>query len=170
MVWIAPMGWLHLIQLPVLPGKRPYLAIWLAGLIHWAALMQGIRLAHPALYLGWISLSGYLAVYLILFVGLTRVAVHRLGISIVWAAPIVWTGLELMRGHALTGFSMALLGHVLYRQVTLIQISDIAGAYAVSFLIMCVAAAVARTCQRWQHPSTAAGAVGRFWPLATAAA
>jgi apolipoprotein N-acyltransferase len=164
------MGWLHLIQLPVLPGKRPYLAIWLAGLIHWAALMQGVRLAHPALYLGWISLAGYLAVYLILFVGLTRVAVHRLGISIVWAAPIVWTGLELMRGHALTGFSMALLGHVLYRQVTLIQISDIAGAYAVSFLIMFVAAAVARMCQRRRHPSTAAGTVGRFWPLATAGA
>lgn len=164
------MGWLRLIQLPVLPGKRPYLAIWLAGLIHWAALMQGIRLAHPALYLGWISLSGYLAVYLILFVGLTRVAVHRLGISIVWAAPIVWTGLELVRGHALTGFSLALLGHVLYRQVTLIQIADIAGAYAVSFLIMFVAAAVARTYQGWQHPSTAAGVVGRSWPLAAAAA
>ena len=170
LVWLAPLGWLHLIQLPVLPGKRPYLAIWLAGLIHWAALMQGIRLAHPALYLGWISLSGYLAVYLIVFVGLTRVAVHRLGISIVWAAPIVWTGLELVRGHALTGFSMALLGHVFYRQVTLIQIADIAGAYAVSFLIMFVAAAVARTCQRWQYPSTAAEAVGRFWPLLAAAA
>ncbi len=170
LVWIAPLGWLHLIQLPVLPGKRPYLAIWLAGLIHWAALMQGIRLAHPALYLGWISLSGYLAVYLIVFVGLTRVAVHRLGISIVWAAPIVWTGLELVRGHALTGFSLALLGHVLYRQVTLIQIADIAGAYAVSFLIMFVAAAVARTCQRWQHPSTAAEAVGRFGHLLAATA
>ncbi len=170
LVWIAPLGWLHLIQLPVLPGKRPYLAIWLAGLIHWAALMQGIRLAHPALYLGWISLAGYLAVYLVVFVGLTRVAVHRLGISIVWAAPIVWTGLELVRGHALTGFSLALLGHVLYRQVTLIQIADIAGAYAVSFLIMFVAAAVARTCQRRQHPSTAAEAVGRFGPLLAATA
>ncbi len=170
LVWIAPIGWLYLIQLPKLPGKRPYLAIWLVGLIHWAALVEGIRLAHPALYLGWLSLSGYLAVYLLLFIGLTRVAVHRLGISIVWAAPIVWTGLELLRGHALTGFSMALLGHVLYRQPTLIQISDLGGAYAVSFLIMFVAAAVTRTCQLWLQPPAPLGSVGRSWPVATAAA
>jgi hypothetical protein len=57
LVWIAPLGWLHLISLPRLPGRRPYLAIWLAGMIHWAAVVQGIRLAHPALYIGWISLS-----------------------------------------------------------------------------------------------------------------
>lgn len=168
LVWIAPIGWLYLIQRPSLPGKRPYLAIWLAGWIHWAALVEGIRLAHPALYLGWISLSGYLAVYCLLFIGLTRVAVHRLGISIVWAAPIVWTGLELLRGYALTGFSMALLGHVLYRQTTLIQISDLGGAYAVSFLIMFVAAAAARTIQLALQAPKTAGVVRRYWPLAAA--
>jgi hypothetical protein len=110
LVWIAPLGWLRLILVPQLPGRRPYWAIWLAGMLHWAVVLQGIRLAHPALYLGWISLSAYLAVYPTLFVGLTRVAVHRLGISVVLAAPIVWTGLELLRGYALTGLSMAPFG------------------------------------------------------------
>ncbi len=142
--WIAPLGWLLLISRKRLPGWRPYLAIWLAGALHWAAVMEGVRLAHPALYLGWLSMSVYLGIYPVLFVGLTRVAVYRLGISVVAAAPIVWTGLELARGYAITGFSMGLLSHTQFRQVVLIQIADLGGAYALSFAMMFVAACLAR--------------------------
>ena len=169
LVWIAPLGWLHLISLPRLPGRRPYWAVWLAGMFHWAAVVQGIRLAHPALYIGWISLSGYLAVYPLLFVGLTRVAVHRLKIPIVFSAPIVWTGLELLRGHALTGFSMALLGHALFQQTTLIQIADVGGAYAVSFLVVFVAAAMPHRLRYWGRQHSDQPAYQRHWPLVAAA-
>ena len=44
-------------------------------------------------------LSFYFAFYLPVFVGLSRVAVHRLRVPVILAAPIVWTGLELARGH-----------------------------------------------------------------------
>lgn len=165
LAWLAPLGWLQLIRLPQLPGRRPYLGIWLAGLLHWLALLQGVRLAHPALYLGWIALAAYVAVYPLLFVALTRVAVHRLRISIILSAPAIWTGLELVRGHALTGFSIALLGHTQIPWTALIQIADVCGAYGVSFVVMGGAACLLRlwnaheTQRRWT-----------LWPLLPLAA
>ncbi|MEX2176921.1 MAG: apolipoprotein N-acyltransferase [Pirellulaceae bacterium] len=145
LAWLAPLPWLWLVLLPTLPGRRPYLAIGLAGFVFWLAMLFGISLAHPALIAGWIALSWYLAFYLPVFVGLTRVAVHRLGVSIVVAAPVVWVGLELVRGHLLTGFSMGLLSHTQVRFPLLLQIADLGGAYAVSFVMLLVTAALART-------------------------
>jgi apolipoprotein N-acyltransferase len=143
LAWLAPLPWLWLIRSPHLSGRRPYLAIWLAGFGFWLAMIQGIRLAHPALYAGWIALSWYLAFYLPVFVGLSRVAVHQARIPLVIAAPVVWTALELVRGHLLTGFSMGILSHTQVRWTMVLQIADLGGAYAVSFVMMLVAAAVA---------------------------
>src|SRR5437868_15439075 len=67
LAWIAPLPWLVLAQKPVLAGRRPYLGIWLAGFLFWLLILQGIRLAHPALIGGWIALSFYLAFYLPIF-------------------------------------------------------------------------------------------------------
>lgn len=144
LAWVAPVGWLVLIRGDRLPGRWPYAAVMLASLLHWLAVLEGIRLAHPALYLGWFALAGYLAVYPVLFVALTRVAVHQCRISVVVAAPVVWTGLEWVRGHAITGFSMALLGHTQIHQTRLLQIADVFGAYGISFLVMLMAALLAR--------------------------
>ena len=107
-------------------------------------MIQWIRLPHWSAWLGWWALSIYLAVYLPLFVAMTHVLVHRWGLSIVWAAPITWTGLELVRGHLLTGFSMSLLGHSQLPWLPLIQVADLTGAYGVSFLVMASAACLER--------------------------
>jgi apolipoprotein N-acyltransferase len=165
--WIAPLPWLWLARQPSLPGWRPYIVLWLCGTIHWLLMLEGIRLAHPALYAGWIALSTYLGVYLPAFIGLTRIAVHRLNMSIVLAAPIVWVGLELLRGHLITGFSMGLLAHTQAEFPLLIQISDLAGGYALSFLIMLIAACLGACV------SLRATQIKRFstwWPVAIAAA
>ncbi len=143
LAWLAPLPWLYLVQQPVLSGRRPYITLWLAGTIHWLLMLDGIRLAHPALYAGWLALASYLGVYLPVFIGLTRVAIHRLNLSLLVAAPIVWVGLELLRGHLITGFSMGLLAHTQAEFPYLIQISDLAGGYSLSFLIMLVAACIA---------------------------
>ena len=165
LAWIAPVGWLWLIRYERLPGRRPYRTLALTSLVHWLAVLQGIRLAHPALYLGWFALSAYLAVYPVLFVVLTRVAVQRWRASIVVAAPIVWTGLELVRGHAITGFSMALLGHTQTSWGDLLQIADIFGAYGVSFVVMLVAAAVARMLPIEAGPDPSTEAKWTWWPV-----
>ncbi|MDH3717815.1 MAG: apolipoprotein N-acyltransferase, partial [Planctomycetota bacterium] len=76
------------------------------------------------------------------FVGLSRVAVHRLGVPLLVAAPVVWTGLELVRAYFASGFLLAALAHTQYRWIGLIQISDLVGAYGLSFLMMFIVACV----------------------------
>jgi apolipoprotein N-acyltransferase len=58
--------------------------------------------------------------------------------------------------------SMASLAHTQYRWVELIQVSDLAGEYGVSFVVMCVAAALARMLPCDDESWT-------VWPLAPAA-
>ena len=123
---------------------RPYCSLWLAGFFFWLLALHWLRLPHWATGFGWLAISFYFAFYLPLFVGLSRLAVHRLRVPVIVAAPVVWTGLELARAHLLTGMTMASLGHTQYRWLALIQLSDLAGAFGVSFLVMLVAACLAR--------------------------
>lgn len=148
LAWIAPVPWLVLITRPTLSGTRPYLFLWVASSVHWLAVLQGIRLPYWALYFGWAALSLYLAIYLPLFIGITRVAVRQAKWPLWLASPVVWVGLEYARGYVATGFSGALLGHTLVNWIPLIQISDLVGAYGVSFLVMLVAAAGVDSVQR----------------------
>ena len=150
----------------------------LAGFCFWMGVLHFLRLPHWATSFGWVALSFYFAFYLPVFVGLSRVAVHRLRVPVILAAPIVWTGLELARGHLLTGMSMACLGHTQYRWIELIQLSDLAGAYGVSFVVMFVAASLARMLPMLSSANAPhCNAGGRFgecsqslWPLLPAAA
>jgi apolipoprotein N-acyltransferase len=156
LAWIAPLPWIWLVQRSQLAGRRPLLAVWAASSAHWLAMVEGIRQAHYANYLGWLALALYLAIYLPLFIGLTRHAVHGWKVPLLIAAPVVWTGLELVRGHLITGFSLGLLGHTQLAWTPLLQISDVFGAYGVSFVMMLVAAALAQAIApswkaiRWQ--------------------
>ena len=144
LAWIAPIWWILLIRKRELSGSRPYLQLYLAGLAFWLAELYFLCLPHPATSLGWIALSLYLGCYLPVFVASSRVAVHQLRIPVILAAPIVWTGLELARGHLLTGFTMASLGHSQYKLIWLIQFAQLFGAYGVSFVVMFIAACLAR--------------------------
>jgi apolipoprotein N-acyltransferase len=143
LAWVAPVPWLLLVRRERLAGRRPYVALYLAGFLHWMALLWWLTLPHWATSLGWVALSFYLGFYLPVFVGLARVAVHRLRCPLTVAAPVVWTGLELARAHLLSGFTMASLGHTQQSWLAAIQIADLGGAYAVSFLVMAVAACAA---------------------------
>lgn len=148
LAWVAPVAWLWLVLAPGKLGWQAYASLWLAGSIHWLLMLEGIRLAHPALYAGWVALSAYLGVYLAGFIGLTRVALNRLKIPLIAAAPIVWVGLELARGHLITGFSMGLLAHTQAEFPLLIQISDLAGGYTLSFVMMLIAACLTQIAWR----------------------
>jgi apolipoprotein N-acyltransferase len=142
LAWIAPVPWLMLVRADEMPGRRPYRWLWLAGLIYWLATIQWLRLAHPAVYVGWFALSAYLAAYLPTFVAISRVAVHRWRVPLWLAAPVVWTGLELARAHLFSGFLMGAIAHTQVQFTTIIQIGDLVGEYGVDFLIVAVAAAV----------------------------
>ena len=163
LAWVAPVGWLLLARQAALPGRRPYLVLWLSGFVFWLAMLHFLRYPHPATSIGWVALSAYLGCYIPVFVGLTRVAVHRWRMSLVIAGPVVWTGLELARGHLLSGFTMASLGHTQAAWLPLVQVADLAGAYGVGFVVMCGAACLARMIA-WDGQRRA------WWPLAPAVA
>lgn len=165
LAWLAPLGWLALIRGEKLPGQRPYRGVWLASLLHWLVLLQFVRLPHWSAYFGWGALSLYLAIYPLIFVGLSRVAVHRLQLPLILAAPVIWTGLELLRGYLFTGFSVALLGHTQVGLLPMIQIADLCGAYGVSFVVMLGAACLASMLPMRDRRLPLVGR-WRFWPLA----
>jgi apolipoprotein N-acyltransferase len=179
LAWFAPIPWVLLVRRQRLDGRHPYAMLGLAGFVFWMGVLHFMRLPHWATSFGWVALSFYFAFYLPVFVGLSRVAVHRLRVPAMLAAPIVWTGLELARGHLLTGMSMACLGHTQYRWIELIQVSDLAGAYGVGFVVMLVAASLAsvfsRACSTAHAPALQCGGIcrrvlGTLWPLLPAAA
>lgn len=144
LAWIAPIGWLLPIGWQELPGRRPYRALWVAGFVFWLLAVHWIRLPHPLNYLAWVILAGYLGCYLPAFVALSRVGVHRLRLPLWFVAPVVWTGLDLVRAHMINGFSMGSLAHTQVNFLNVIQIASLIGEYGVTFLIVLVAACLAQ--------------------------
>ena len=153
LAWVATLGWCWLIAAPKIPARRPYRLLYVVGLLQWLLVIHWIRLPHWSAQFGWIVLAGYLAIYIPLFVGLSRVLVHRMRMPLCISAPIVWTGLEFIRGYLITGFSMALLSHSQVTWTRIVQIADIGGAYMVSFLLVLVAASLAQTLHAILIPS-----------------
>lgn len=150
LAWVAPIGWLMLIRADALP-KRAYWLIYVSGCLFWLTVLYGIGKAHWATRaFGWPVLSGYLAVYIPLFVAFSRPIVHRLNVPIPIVAPLVWTALEYVRAYFATGFSMAQLGHTQVDVLPLIQISAVTGAYGVSFLVMLVASLLLMVVPEWE--------------------
>ena len=138
--WFAIVPLCLLLRLERLP-RRSYRGIWLAGFIWALATLQWMRLGHVTMYGGLVALSIYLALYLPAFVALGRV-MSKTRCPVWLAAPIVWTALEFVRAYLFTGFSWYYLGHSQYQWTSLVQISDLTGAYGVSFLVALSAGAI----------------------------
>ena len=144
----GPLGWIALVPLLLLirPAQRPRATLastFVCGFLSQLFLLQWLRYGDPAMYLAWIALAVYIALYFPVFVLLCRAAVHRFGVPFTLAVPTIWVGLEFVRAHLMTGFSWYYLGHTQYRFIELIQISDLVGAYGVSFIVAASAAALA---------------------------
>lgn len=141
--WIA---WLALIPLlKSISGKsarETFTLGLLAGLAHYFSLMYWIVvvLGHygglplPASIGVLVLFCLYLALYPAIFVLLAR-CLQGSRLYILGTAAL-WTSTELLRAKALTGFPWSLLGHSQFSQLPLIQVSDLFGAYAVSFLLV----------------------------------
>jgi apolipoprotein N-acyltransferase len=128
--------------LRVAPGSRPiYRSAWAGGLVFGLLAVQWIRYADDSGwsgYYGWWALAFYMSLYFPLFLFIARIAVLHFRIPIIFALPIVWVGLEYLRSWLISGFPWYFLGHTQYRWISLIQISDFAGAYGASFLVALV--------------------------------
>ena len=144
----GPMGWLALVPLVLLVRipqrtRRMYTAIYVTGVLSYTATLEWMRYGDKTMYTAWIATAVYLAMYYPAFVAVARVAVHRLKLPLSLAVPVVWVGLDLLRAHLITGCSWYCLAHTQYRWTALIQISDLVGAYGVTFLVAMMSACFA---------------------------
>ena len=114
-----------------------------------------MRVAHVSMYASWLFLAFCCALFLAMSVWLAR-RLDRLGVPFWLAVPTAFLAVEYFRSHFPTGytwleyvglrhpigFGWYMLGHTQHDWLALIQVSDLAGAYGVSFLVALVNAAV----------------------------
>jgi apolipoprotein N-acyltransferase len=136
--------------------------VYFAGTVHWVTNSMHIYGGVPLIPASLITLllCSYLAFYPALF-GAAVVHLRRTHPALlILSAPAVWTALELARTYVFSGFPWSLLGYSQYRALPVIQISDIAGVYGVSFLIVLVNVALAEfLANRNKYPLLAIAAV-----------
>lgn len=145
---VGPLAWLGPVPLVLLvrmtqPPRRMLWACYLGGLAFYLPVLQWMRLGDPTMYLAWWALAAYLAGSFPLKVALSRAAVHRCGWPLAWAVPVVWVGWDYVQAHFMTGFAWYYLAHTQYRWLELIQVSDLVGAYGVTFVMVLSASALA---------------------------
>lgn len=141
LAWFALIPLLQLVRVTLLP-RRAYAAVTGVAFLWALATLQWMRLGHWTMYTALVALSFYVSLYFPVFLSVTRV-IRRTRIPLWLAAPLTWTALEYLRAYLLTGFSWYYLGHSQFQWTSLVQISDICGAYGVSFLIVTASAALA---------------------------
>ncbi len=90
----------------------------------------------------WWLLAIYCALYFPAAIFLTRLLLKRTRLPLVVAFPVAWVALEYVRSFLLTGFAWYYLAHSQHDYLSMIQVADLGGVYAVSLLIAAVNAIV----------------------------
>ncbi|MFZ0613173.1 MAG: apolipoprotein N-acyltransferase [Desulfobacterales bacterium] len=148
--WLAWIGLVPLFFAVRNLSWRPAFGLgFLAGMVHFLSLVYWVAYTMRTYgHLPWpvgISILVLLAACLALFPAAFTALLGRLRphpLAALLLAPVVWVALEYLRSFFLSGFPWELLGYSQYRQLHLIQVSDIFGVYGVSFLIVAANAAV----------------------------
>ncbi len=138
-VALAPLFWIVIVPDA---GFKAYLAAWLGGLSFWLLALQWLNLLDIGGLTAWLVMSLFFSLWWPLFVFVARLAVFRLRLPLMIAAPIIWVGLEYGRAHFLSGFPWYYLAHSQFRNLYLIQIADFASSLGISLLIALVNALV----------------------------
>ncbi len=141
LAWIALVPLLCLVRTAA-PAWRVYLGAWAAGLAFFAAALEWMRVADYRMYYTWIALAFYCSFYLPVSIYFLRRFDRLARMPMVVTVPVVWTALEFARAHLLGGFAWYFLGHTQHDFLPAVQIADLAGAYAVTFLVAAVNALV----------------------------
>jgi apolipoprotein N-acyltransferase len=107
--------------------------------LHWLIVVMTVygQVAWPLAILALVLLAGIAALYVTAFAALVA-ALRRVGISPIFSAPIVWTGLEWLRAVALTGFPWLPLGNGLIGELALLQSAELWGVHGLSFWVVLI--------------------------------
>lgn len=148
LISFSPLAWLALVPLLLVlagPGITVGVAARLglaAGMVYYPSLLYWIvfvlgKYGNLPLWAA-VPLLILLALYMSLYLAAFAVLVGRLRgkACLVWFAPVVWVGLDWLRGWFLTGFPWQDLGYSQYQSPLLIQVADLFGHHGVTFLVV----------------------------------
>jgi apolipoprotein N-acyltransferase len=115
--------------------RQAFIIAFFCGVVFWSLTIYW--LIHVTL-LGQSVLILYLAVYFGLF-GCAIYLSHLISPGVLlFFIPCTWVLLEYLRSYLFTGFPWALIGFSQYKNLPVIQIADLTGAWGVSFLVVLV--------------------------------
>jgi apolipoprotein N-acyltransferase len=142
LAWVALVPLLCLVRTPARAWKV-YPAAWLGGLAFFGPALYWFHYAdNPQMDIAGGALAVCCSLFWPLGVFLLRRLDRRTALPLVVAVPAVWVALEYFRAHVGTGFPWYFLSHTQHARLVLIQVADLGGAYAVTFLVAAVNAAV----------------------------
>ncbi len=134
--WVA---WIALIPLLVaIEGQTPSAAFrlgYLAGLVAFGGTLGWLRLFTPA---AWLLVSAIAAVYIGAFAAGVRLLAGQRPHAELWAVPLTWVAIEVIRSVGPIGFPWVLLGLSQYRTPHVLPFAGIAGVFGISGLIVLV--------------------------------
>jgi apolipoprotein N-acyltransferase len=153
--FVALVPWLTLVRAPV-SNRQRYFAAYVGGATFFALATQWVRVAHPMMYMSWLGLTVVMPLFWLVALALLR-RLDKLGVPLAVAAPVAWVALEYCRMHFPTGFPFMkhlgayqmigfgwyFLGYTQHAFAQLVQIADLGGVYAVSFVVASVNGALA---------------------------
>lgn len=118
-----------------LPSRRVYAASYLLGVAFYAANVSWLYAVTPP---GYVALCLWFALSFVFPAWAVRHMFRRYSAPVALTFPLAWIAFEYLRGLTLAGFPWLYLGHTQYRNVTLIQVSDLVGVHGVSFFVAMV--------------------------------
>jgi apolipoprotein N-acyltransferase len=148
--FVALVPWLTLIRAPV-SNRRRYFAAYVGGVAFFVLATQWVRVAHTMMYMSWFGLAVVIPLFWLVALAIIR-QFDRFGVPLAIAVPVAWVALEYCRMHFPTGFPFLkpvgayqmigfgwyFLGYTQHAFPQLIQIADLGGVYAVSFVVASV--------------------------------
>jgi apolipoprotein N-acyltransferase len=141
LAWIALVPLLCLVR----SGAQPwlvYLSGWVSGLVFFVPVLQWMHVADDRMYITWIALAFYCALFTPAGVWLVRRLDRSTRLPLVVTVPLVWPALEYFRGTFLGGFGWYFLGHSQHAFLPVIQVVDLGGVYVVTVIVAAVNALV----------------------------
>lgn len=143
---IFPLAWVALVPFFVAtrhlkPGHALLLGL-ITGTVFFACHMSWITIFG---YVPWLGLAVFQGLFIAAFALISNLIVQKTRISSLIVIPSVWTALEYIRSLGMMGLSW---GGVSYSQApwtSIVQVSSITGPWGVTFLILLVNVAIARS-------------------------
>jgi len=138
-----PVNWWPLAYVALVPWLVCVCTARRSRLVYLISFLFGLGFFHINVYWlfavtppGYFALCTYYALFFPLAAWPIRHMYLRHGVSVALTAPVAWVATEYLRSIAVLGFPWLLLAHTQYQNLTVIQISDLTGAYGVSFVLV----------------------------------